>query len=127
MLLNFKLLCVIPLLAPALGQARTTIGYLVYNFKHPFLVYKIPYRRARAWPRPSAFRPSASRKQRYLAYKSFPFVTRTCENQKSEWNTKGSFTNYVRNFCRIFTPPPLCSKLFAFLTPSPQTVNVRIR
>ena len=27
------------------------------------LVYKIPYRRARAWPRPSA-----SREQRYLAY-----------------------------------------------------------
>ena len=30
------------------------------------LVYKIPYRRARAWP--SGFRPSASREQRYLAY-----------------------------------------------------------
>ena len=30
-------------------------------------VYKIPYRRARAWH--SAFRPSASREQRYLAYK----------------------------------------------------------
>ena len=29
------------------------------------LVYKIPYRRARTWPRPSA-----SREQRYLAYKS---------------------------------------------------------
>ena len=28
------------------------------------VVYKIPYRRARAWPRPSA-----SREQRYLAYK----------------------------------------------------------
>ena len=34
------------------------------------LVYKIPYRRARAWPSGcSAFRPSASREQRYLAYK----------------------------------------------------------
>ena len=31
------------------------------------LVYKIPYLRARAWPS-SAFRPSASREQRYLAY-----------------------------------------------------------
>ena len=34
------------------------------------VVYKIPYRRARAWPSArSAFRPSASREQRYLAYK----------------------------------------------------------
>ena len=33
-------------------------------------VYKIPYRRARAWPSGCiAFRPSASREQRYLAYK----------------------------------------------------------
>ena len=33
------------------------------------VVYKIPYRRARAWPSGcSAFRPSASREQRYLAY-----------------------------------------------------------
>ena len=32
-------------------------------------VYKIPYRRARAWPSGcSAFRPSASGDQRYLAY-----------------------------------------------------------
>ena len=31
-------------------------------------VYKIPYRRARAWPS-GCFRPSASREQRYLAYK----------------------------------------------------------
>ena len=30
-------------------------------------VYKIPYRRARAWPS-GCFRPSASREQRYLAY-----------------------------------------------------------
>ena len=36
------------------------------------LVYKIPYRRApRLAYRPSAFRPSASREQRYLAYKFF--------------------------------------------------------
>ena len=35
------------------------------------IVYKIPYRRARAWPSGcSAFRPSASREQRYLAYKN---------------------------------------------------------
>ena len=33
----------IPLLARPLGQARATIGY-------PVFVYKIPYRRARAWP-----------------------------------------------------------------------------
>ena len=34
------------------------------------LVYKIPYRLARAWP--SGFRPSASREQRYFAYKGAP-------------------------------------------------------
>ena len=34
------------------------------------VVYKIPYRRARAWPSASREqRPSASREQRYLAYK----------------------------------------------------------
>ena len=41
------------------------------------LVYKIPYRRARAWP--AGFRPSASREQRYLAYKlytRYPIVER---------------------------------------------------
>ena len=37
--------------------------YLAYNVRTSF-VYKIPYRHARAWPRPSA-----SREQRYLAYK----------------------------------------------------------
>ena len=37
-------------------------------------VYNIPYRRARAWPSGcSAFRPSASREQRYLAYNTFVF------------------------------------------------------
>ena len=36
------------------------------------VVYKIPYRRARAWPLGLlAFRPSASREQRYLAYKGY--------------------------------------------------------
>ena len=40
------------------------------------LVYKIPYRRARAWP--SGFRPSASREQRYLAYnRSAIFLNRS--------------------------------------------------
>ena len=51
------------------GQARASIGYLVYkliaysciSFLCKILVYNIPYRRARAWPRPSA-----SREQRYL-------------------------------------------------------------
>ena len=56
--------CKILLLArrtqPAGHARRATIGYLVY---------KIPYRRA--WPTGcigSAFKPSASREQRYLAY-----------------------------------------------------------
>ena len=46
--------------AAARPSARATIGYLVYKK----FVYKIPYRRAHL-----AFRPSASREQRYLAYK----------------------------------------------------------
>ena len=42
------------------------------------LVYKIPYRRARAWTGGcSAFRPSASREQRYLAYKQDTFARAT--------------------------------------------------
>ena len=41
--------------AAARPSARATIGYLVYNFPGGVmnggsLVYKIPYRRARAWP-----------------------------------------------------------------------------
>ena len=46
-----------PIVARAIGLAAAEF------------VYKIPYRRARAWPSGcSAFRPSASREQRYLAY-----------------------------------------------------------
>ena len=41
--------------------------YILLNSRSS-LVYKIPYRRARAWP-------SASREQRYLAYKIFPSYT----------------------------------------------------
>ena len=57
--------------AAAVGQARrATTGYLVCN-----IVYKIPYRRARAWPSGCiAFRPSALREQRYLAYNIQPYV-----------------------------------------------------
>ena len=38
-----------------------------YLDKFRTIVYKIPYRRARAWPS-GCIRPSASREQRYLAY-----------------------------------------------------------
>ena len=41
------------------------------------LVYKIPYRRARAWP-------SASREQRYLAYNSNPTIWRVIDVLKKE-------------------------------------------
>ena len=40
---------------------------------HYILVYKIPYRRARAWPSGCRL-PSASREQRYLAYKLYSFL-----------------------------------------------------
>ena len=39
-------------------------AFLPHNNELYVLVYKIPYRRARAWP-------SASREQRYLAYKNY--------------------------------------------------------
>ena len=47
--------------------AQPAIFFIVYII----LVYKIPYRRARALP--SGFRPSASREQRYFAYKAILF------------------------------------------------------
>ena len=56
-----------PIVARALGLAAAVqpLGRVRRASKgilHTSLVYKIPYRRARAWP-------SASREQRYLAYK----------------------------------------------------------
>ena len=41
----------------------------VIPIRRSHVVYKIPYRRARTWPSVARASPSASREQRYLAYK----------------------------------------------------------
>ena len=58
--------------AHSVGQKASLRSYMPQEH-WPYLictmfVYKIPYRRARAWPSGQA-RPSASAEQRYLAYK----------------------------------------------------------
>ena len=54
--------------AAARPSARATIGYIIYN-DSCCLYTRYPIVARRAWPVGcSAFRPSASREQRYLAY-----------------------------------------------------------
>ena len=67
------------------------------------VVYKIPYRRARAWP-------SASREQRYLAYNP--------KNTPKNFLFKvfSKFGNYVLSYC--FPPATLPSSSSALQVPS---------